>query len=166
MKQSLVIAAAVLALAGSAQAAGEFVDTDTAMEDISSGNFKLGGMYDSDYDIGGIMQIGHIIDLKVGIKGTGVDFHVWKMKLETNSAYLNRHPLEFYASAGLGYRWDDGGQGDGVILRAPGGADWQFTSNGWSCYLEIGPSYNFGKDNNDNANGFRIMSGTGIRYNF
>ncbi len=166
MKRSLVIAAMTLGLAGSAQAAGEFVNTDGAMDDITSGNFKLGGMYDSDYSIGAIMQVGHILDLKVGLDGTGLDFHVWKMRLKTNSAYLNRHPIEFYASAGVGYRWEDGGQGDGVILRAPGGADWQFTSSGWSCYLEVGPSYNFGKDNNDDMNGFRIMSGTGIRYNF
>ncbi len=166
IKRSLVIAATTFVLAGSAQAAGEFVETDGVMDEINSGNFKLGGMYDSDYNVGGIMQFGHLLDLKVGIDGAGADLHFWKMKLNVNSAYLKRHPIEFYASAGLGYRWQDGGQGDGLIMRAPGGADWQFTSSGWSCYLELGPSYNFGKDKNDNANGFRIMSGTGIRYNF
>ena len=163
-KINLVTLSTLLLLSQSVQAAGEFVTTDS-IDQISSGSFKLGGMYDSDYDVGAIMQFGHLLDLKVGLDGAGVDFHLWKMKLKTNSAYLNRHPLEFYASAGLGYRWDNGGQSDGLILRAPGGADWRFTANGWSCYLEVGPSYNFGNSSN-NKNGFRIMSGTGIRYNF
>ena len=161
-KKTLLTLSTTLLLTQSVYAVGEFADGN-ALEQISSGDFKLGGMYDSDYDVGAIMQFGHILDLKVGIEGAGVDFHFWKMKFKTRSAYLTSHPLEFYASAGVGYRWDDGGQSDGLILRAPGGADWKFSKNGWSCYLEVGPSYNFGSAN---KNGFRIMSGTGIRYNF
>ena len=167
IKRILSVAATTFVLAGSAEAAGEFVAPDTnAMEEISSGNFKLGGMVESDYGVGVSMQFGHLLDVKAGIQGAGADFHFWRMKLETDNAYMNRHPLEFYASAGVGYRWDDSGQGDGFIVRAPGGADWQFSRNGWSCYLEIGPSYNFGKDPQGDRNGLNLMSGTGIRYNF
>ena len=41
-----------------------------------------------------------------------------------------------------------------------------FSRNGWSCYLEVGPSFNFGDDPHGDRNGFNIMSGTGIRYSF
>ena len=162
MKNILIITTASICLTGSVQAAGEMTNLDgAAMDKISTGNFKIGIMSESDYGIGVTMQFGHLLDVKVGHQGGGADFHFWHMKLNTDSAYMNRHPLEFYASAGLGYRWEKGGQGNGLIVRAPGGADWQFTTKHWSCYLEIAPSYNFG-DNN----GFNLMSGTGVRYNF
>ena len=167
MKRILAATVTTLVLTASAEAAGEFVSPDaTAMEEISSGNFKLGAMLESDYGIGVSMQFGHLLDVKAGDRGAGADFHFWRMKLETDSAYMNRHPLEFYASAGAGYRWDDSGQGEGLIVRAPGGAEWQFSRNGWSCYLEVGPSFNFGDDKHGDRNGFALMGGTGIRYSF
>ena len=151
IKQILAVTVTTLVLSASAEAAGEFVSPDSAaMDKISSGNFKLGAMVESDYGLGVSAQFGHLLDVKAGDRGAGADFH----------------PLEFYASAGVGYRWDDSGQGEGLIVRAPGGADWLFSRNGWSCYLEVGPSFNFGDDPHGDRNGFNIMSGTGIRYSF
>ncbi|MCJ7765519.1 MAG: hypothetical protein MUP09_06210 [Thiovulaceae bacterium] len=167
IKRILAVTVTTLVLTASAEAAGEFVSPDgAAMDEISSGDFKLGAMVESDYGIGVSAQFGHLLDVKAGHSGAGADFHFWHMKLQTDSAFMNRHPLEFYASAGVGYRWDDSGQGEGVIVRAPGGAVWQFSSNGWSCYLEVAPSFNFGDDPHGDRNGFDLMGGTGIRYNF
>ena len=167
IKQILAVTVTTLVLSASAEAAGEFVSPDSAaMDKISSGNFKLGAMVESDYGLGVSAQFGHLLDVKAGDRGAGADFHFWRMKLDIDSAYMQRHPLEFYASAGVGYRWDDSGQGEGLIVRAPGGADWLFSRNGWSCYLEVGPSFNFGDDPHGDRNGFNIMSGTGIRYSF
>ena len=146
---------------------GEFTKLDkSTLDEVASGKFKVGAMIDTDYGFGATGQLGHILDIKLGIEGAGADFHVWSMDFKDKSAFLRERPLEFYVSAGLGYRWNDSGQGDGFIVRTPIGADWQFSKTGWSAYLEVGPSYNFGTDTNNNRNGFSIMSGTGIRYNF
>ena len=146
---------------------GEFTKLDKeTMSQVASGKLKVGAMVDSDYGFGATGQLGHLLDVKLGLDGTGADFHVWSMDFKDKSAFLRERPLEFYVSAGMGYRWNDNGQGDGFIVRTPIGADWQFSKSGWSAYLEVGPSYNFGTERNGDRNGFRIMSGTGIRYNF
>lgn len=146
---------------------GEFVKLDKeTMSGVVSGNFKVGAMVDTDYGFGATGQLGHILDVKLGLDGAGADFHVWSMDFKDKSTFLRERPLEFYVSAGMGYRWNDSGQSDGFIVRTPIGADWQFSKSGWSAYLEVGPSYNFGEQSNGDSNGLRIMSGTGIRYNF
>ncbi len=146
---------------------GEFTTLDkNTMSEVTSGKFKAGAMVDSDYGFGATGQLGHILDIKLGIEGVGADFHVWSMEFKDKSAFLRERPLEFYVSAGMGYRWNENGQGDGFIVRTPIGADWQFSKTGWSAYLEVGPSYNFGTNTTNNRNGFTLMSSTGIRYNF
>jgi len=146
---------------------GEFTKLDkNTMKEVVSGNFKVGAMVDSSYGFGATGQLGHLLDVKLGLEGAGADFHVWSMAFKDKSAFLKKRPLEFYVSAGAGYRWSDNGEGEGFIVRTPIGADWQFSQDGWSAYLEVGPSYNFGSDSRGNKNGFKIMSGTGIRYNF
>jgi len=146
---------------------GEFTQLDkNTINKINSGNGKAGVMLDTDYGFGATAQIAHLLDIQLGIQGLGADFHLWKMDFQNKSTFLQEHPLEFYVSAGLGYRWDDAGEGDGFIVRTPIGADWQFSKVGWSAYLEVGPSYNFGRNKHNNRNGLNIMSATGIRYNF
>ena len=141
---------------------GEFTKLDkNTMSEVVSGKFKVGAMVDSDYGFGATGEFGHLLDVKLGLDGAGANFHVWSMDFKDKSAFLRERPLEFYVSAGVGYRWNENGQGDGFIVRTPIGADWQFSKTGWSAYLEVGPSYNFGDGNN-----LRIMSSTGIRYNF
>jgi len=146
---------------------GEFTKLDNStINKVKSEKFKAGIMADTDYGFGATGELAQVLDIKLGIQGVGADFHIWHMDFQDKSAFLQEHPLQFYVSAGLGYRWDDVGEGDGFIFRTPIGADWQFSKIGWSAYLEVGPSYNFGADKNNKRNGFNLMSGTGIRYKF
>ena len=146
---------------------GEFIQFDENMvKEVASGKFKVGAMVDSDYGFGINTQLGNVIDLKLGVDGFGADLHIWTMDFKDKSAFLKERPLKFYISGGMGYRWNDNGQGNALIVRTPIGADWQFSKNAWSAYLEVGPSYNFSEKSNGDRSGFRVMSGTGIRYSF
>ncbi|MEA2073450.1 MAG: hypothetical protein U9O86_07685 [Campylobacterota bacterium] len=167
MKKKILTLLSILALSSSLAAQqGEFISLDKeTFSDVSSGKFKVGAMVDTDYGFGASGQLGHIIDIKLGLEGVGADLHIWKMDFKDNSTFLKERPLEFYISAGMGYRWSTFGQDEGFVVRTPIGADWQFSKQGWSAYLEVGPSYNFSTDTN-NRNGLSFMSGTGIRYNF
>lgn len=167
MKKSITCLLSVFVFATSLMAQqGEFTSLDAeTLNGLKSPKFKVGAMIDADYGFGASGQLANILDVKLGVEGVGADFHIWKMDFKDKSSFLKERPLEFYVSAGMGYRWSTFGQDSGFVVRTPVGADWQFSKEGWSAYLEVGPSYNFSTESNK-RNGLSMMGGTGIRYSF
>lgn len=122
----------------------------------------------NDYGLSVNVQFGNSFEFIIGSDGLGIDYAFWHYDLLPKNKFFAKRPLTFYAAGGAGYAWNDtNGIDEGLVIRAPAGADWKFAKQ-WSVYASLAPSINFVKeqDYRDSGVELQLMSNLGIRFHF
>ena len=166
----LTLGLSTAAIAENPATEGTYTAPDASTLDFSGDyDFAIGAAVD--YNAGLTMQFKKMIDVSIGISGVGADFIFFRYDFMPESKFFSKKPMSFYVGGGLGYVWDEkyANMREGLILRTPIGADWQF-HNKWAVYLSAAPAINFEKDtkhnNNDGDTKFIVIGTVGIRYLF